>query len=169
MTPHDSFDGAGRPPPSTDPIERLWVMRNTVLQMDDDTIARQLPHLVEEVAERSTDDVKTLQFVVGVSISRNETLLDYSLDRVVDHGQGDPRLETLKPPVSDEHPYLTFPFPPDPTFDAETLRGALLASLDRQLAHHGWPSPEVADADGEDADSEGSWFAELRRQLRGPS
>ena len=144
-------------------------MRNTILAMDGRDVARQLPNLVEEVVERVDDDVRTLQFVVGVSVSRNATLLDYRLERLVDNGQPAPRRETLKPPVSDSHRYLTFRLPPDPGFGPETLRGALLTALERDLADHGWPASRAAGRNGEDEATDDSWLAGLRRQLRGQS
>lgn len=154
--------------PSASHVETLAHMRSSVLDLDAEAVARQLPHLAEQLAERAADDVSTLQFVVGVSSSRNQTLLDYRLDRWVETDDG-VRREVLKPPVSEQHRYVTFPYPPDPTLDEPALRGALLAAIERELAVRGWPEDEAGRAEDEGDEARASWFEELRRQLRLPT
>ena len=169
MSLDDLFDAVDGPPPSRDHDTHPRGLRAALLDMDAEEMARQLPNLVETVAEHAADDVPTLQFVIGVSFSRNETLLDYRLDRlVVIDRLRTPHLETLKPPVSARHEYLTFRYPPDPTFDAKSFRGALLAATERQLADRGWPMGDE-EANGGEGDGPGSLWGELRRQLRGRS
>ncbi len=164
MTRGDTLEGDDRARASDRLVDRYEAIRERVRAMDDDDVARQLPNLVTTVAEASTDAEATLQFVVGVSFSQNDTPLDYSLDRLVDVEELDrPRVETLKPAVSPDHRYLTFPYPPDPHFDAGTLRGALLLSIEEELTRLGG-SPDWYGADEPD-DSGRAWFVDLWKQF----
>lgn len=113
-------------------VERLqWCerVRTALQEKTADDVARELPGLVDRLASVSSEVEDTRRFFVGVSLSRNDTLLDYSLSRV----GGDATVETLKEPVSTDHRYLTFAYPPDPHFDAAALRGALLGTVEAHL------------------------------------
>lgn len=113
-------------------------IRETVRHMDADAVARQLPNLVDTIASESTDAPGTMHFLIGVSFTGNHTLLDYRLDKYVVSEETDaPRYETLKSAVSVEHVYLTFPYPPDPNFTADALRGALLVEIEEQFSESG--------------------------------
>lgn len=113
--------------------DRFETIRSVVRHMDPDDISRQLPHLIDIVRSHSTNDDQTVRFVIGISFSQNETLFDYRLDRIAESDEpGQPRYETLKPPVTDGHFYLVFSYPADPNFDAATLRGALLTAIEDQ-------------------------------------
>lgn len=106
-------------------------IRDELVTTPADELAHQLPSLIEEIAEISQQD-DTVRFLAGVSFTQNYTLLDYHLDRVVETEDGR-RVEEIKTAVSQNHRYLRFSYPADPAFDARALRGALLASLDREL------------------------------------
>lgn len=128
----DTLDSRPRPAPTTgaDPYQDI---RSTVIEMDADAVARQLPRLAETIATESVERDGVLSFVIGVSLSTNDTLLDYRLEALVEDGSDGPHLETLKPAISRDHLYLTFSYPPDPHFDAGALRGALLEVIERCL------------------------------------
>lgn len=151
MTIQDPLDGVDQRPHSDDNTDLSEVIESTLLDMDPDEVARQLPHLVETVVAESRFSEDTEKFVIGVSLSRNHTLLDYRLERVVvDDAYDSPWLETLKPAVSTSHEYLTFTYPPDPNFDAAALRGALLAVFEHERTRSPFTrSPSESKDDGE--------------------
>lgn len=107
-------------------------VRDALLATSPDDFEHQLPNLVEEIAtiSQTTDD--TLRFRIGVSFSQNQTLLDYQLSRVVEE-ENRVRVEEIKAPVSQQHRYLQFIYPPDPEVEPNALRGAVLAMLEQEL------------------------------------
>lgn len=108
-------------------------MRSVLLEMPPEEVSRQLPNLVETIREESESSEDVQNFVIGVSFSKNDTLLDYRLERLVEYPEYDsPKLETVKPAVTGRHMYLTLVYPPDPKFDASTLRGALLTVIEQE-------------------------------------
>lgn len=164
MSRGDTLEGDDRPGSSDGIVDRYEAVREQVRAMDPDAVDRQLPNLVATLADASADDEETLQFVVGVSFSQNDTLLDYSLDRLVDvDGLDRPRVETLKPAVSLDHRYLTFPYPPDPQFDAGSLRGALIVSIEEELTRLGG-SPDWYESDEPD-DGGHAWYVDIWKQF----
>lgn len=125
-------------------------IRETVRLMDADEVSRQLPNLVDTVASESANAPETAHFLIGVSFSRNDTLLDYRLDKyVVDERSGQPRYESLKSAISVEHVYLTFPYPPDPNFSADAFRGALLVEMEEQFSNHSQRRGAVSNSQGQ--------------------
>lgn len=144
--------------------DRYETIRSAVRQMEPDDIARQLPHLIELIRTHSRNDEPTVRFVIGISFSRNETLFDYRLDRIAEIDEsGQPRYETLKPPVHDSHLYHVFAYPADPQFDAATLRGALLTAIEAEATQTRGSSTRT-DAGGS-ADERKTSFGKLIRQL----
>lgn len=96
-------------------------------------VARELPGLVDHLADDDAD-----HYVVGVSFTKNDTCLDYAVERVTVDDDGEPRAETVKTPASGSHRYVQFTHPPDPGFDAAALRARLLGAVDeerRELAN----------------------------------
>lgn len=144
--------------------DRYETIRSAVRQMEPDDIARQLPHLIDLVRTHSGSDEQTVRFVIGISFSQNETLFDYRIDRIAESDEaGQPRYETLKPPVHDGHLYLVFAYPPDPNFDAATLRGALLTAIEDEATQTRGSSSRP-DAD-RSTDERQSSFGKLIRRL----
>lgn len=96
-----------------------------------DDLNRQLPKLVDTVVSVTDAEEETVRFWIGVSFSRQKDPFDYRLDEI--RRTGSERVEVVqhKTPVTDDHHYLSFPYPADPEFDASSLRGALLATLER--------------------------------------
>lgn len=116
---------------------RFEAFRSTVKDLDPRDVNRQLPNLVKTVVEKSSD-ADTQMFVIGISFSKSDTLFDYRLERLVYDSEIDHnRLETLKPAVSSEHLYLSFPYPPDSNFTADALRGAILTTIENQHSSRG--------------------------------
>ncbi|MDX1744517.1 MAG: hypothetical protein R3324_01150 [Halobacteriales archaeon] len=116
-------------PSASDRLVWYERFRETLKAKTPDEFARELPGLVDQLAETTRSAPDTDRFLIGVSLSRNETLLDYTLEQV----QEDGGVSTLKEPISSNHRYVTVPYPPDPHVDAAGLRGALLVSLEAQL------------------------------------
>lgn len=144
--------------------DRYETIRSAVRQMEPDDITRQLPNLVDLVRTHSRNDEPTVRFIIGISFSQNETLFDYMLDQVREvDGTSQPRFETLKPAVHDNHHYLVFAYPPDPQFDATTLRGALLTAIEDEATQMRGSSTRT-DA-GSSADERDSSLGKLIRQL----
>lgn len=144
--------------------DRYETIRSAVRQMEPDDIARQLPHLIDLVRTHSWNDEPTVRFVIGISFSQNQTLLDYRLDRIADFDDsGQPRYETLKPPVQDSHFYLVFAYPSDPQFDATTLRGALLTAIEDEATE--MRSSSTQTEAGRSADKPDSSLGKLIRKL----
>lgn len=143
---------------------RVESIRASVQRMDADTVGRQLPNLTDAIAREAQESGSQATLVIGIAFSKNDTLLDYRLDKVVADGDTEPRqLETLKAPVSTDLLYLTFPYPPDPYVDEEAIRGALLSALERSM----FELEPQADADSaEDGTSgeRGPWY-NLRKHL----
>ena len=117
---------------SSELLDRYETIRREVAAIPSEDIAHRLPNLAETVANVSEEADDTVRFHVGVSFTKAHAPLDYWLDRIVDDDDG-VHVHSLKPAVSREHFYLRFPYPPDPDFDACTLRGALLAAVEREL------------------------------------
>lgn len=91
----------------------------------------QLPNLVESIHELSRED-STVRFLIGVSFTHDFTPLDYRLERYrMVEDDPEPKVETIKEPVSASHSYLTVIYPPDPGFGADALRTVLLAAVER--------------------------------------
>lgn len=130
MNPPQSFDG---PTSGIAPGSRYRTIRANIQQMDADELARRLPGLVESVVSNSRDSPEGLQFELGVSFTKREVPFDYRMDRLVHEGRNEPRAESVKPPISHDHYYLTFRYPPDPNFTADSLRGALLVAIESSL------------------------------------
>lgn len=130
---------------------RFDAIRSTVKSLDPQDVERQLPNLVKAVVEKSSDP-DTQMFVIGISSSKSDTLFDYRLERLVyDSDIEHNRLETLKPAVSSDHLYLTFPYPPDPNFTAESLRGAILTTIENQhSSRNGWRGVTQPDESSEE-------------------
>lgn len=105
--------------------------RETVIDLKADDVDKQLPRLVETVVEESEGSDQVLSFMIGVSFSRNNSLLDYRLEklRLADEPPS-PRLDTLKPAVSPDQLYITFSYPPDPNLTPKGLRSALLTAIE---------------------------------------
>lgn len=144
--------GSGSSEETTKP-DRLESFRAIVNDLEADEIDRQLPNLVETIVERSAEP-ETEKFVIGISLSKSDTLLDYRLERLVRDEEIDhPRLETLKPAVSGTHLYLTFPYPPDTRFTAEALRGAILTTIEKNLSSRGGTDLVSESTDSTDTDS----------------
>lgn len=119
--------------PPLEEIRRQYeAIRATLTESPAEDFVHQLPNLVEEIRtiSRTNDDI--LRFQIGISFSRNQTLLDYHLSRVVATENGT-RVQETKSPVSQNHRYLQFTYPPDPEATADGLRGAVLAILDQEL------------------------------------
>lgn len=114
---------------ATDRLAWYERFRETLHTKTPDEFSRELPGLVEQLGTAAQSDPDSVRFLIGISLSRNETLLDYTLERVDQDGT----VSTLKEPISTNHRYLTVPYPPDPHVDAAGLRGALLVSLEAQL------------------------------------
>lgn len=168
MSPTIPHNEPGAPYEAPGIPDRFQNIRSTVREMDPDAVARQLPKLVELIADHSADDVPTIRFVVGVSFSQNETLFDYRLERLVPSDDSErPLLETIKPAVNSDHFYLLFAYPPDPYFDASALRGALLGAIEDQIAVlSSSDGPHEADSLPVDEADEGSTLiSRLRAQL----
>ena len=91
-------------------------------------VARELPGLVDHL----TGDDEADHYVVGVSFTKNDTCLDYAVERVTVDEDGQPHTETVKTPASGSHRYVQFTHPPDPQFDAAALRARLLGAVDRE-------------------------------------
>ena len=96
-----------------------------------DDIGHQLPNLTESIRETSTEP-DTVRFHVGVSFTEDLGPLDYYLKRVIDTERGR-SVDDIKERASKRHLYLEFRYPPDPHFDVSALRGALLATIERDL------------------------------------
>lgn len=141
---------------------RFQAFRSTVKALDAQEVDRQLPNLVKTVVDKSTDP-ETEMFVIGISFSKSETLLDYRLERLVDDGEiGQSRLETLKPAVSGTHLYLTFPYPPDSHFTADALRGAILTTIEKQVSSRSGGDPG---SQKEGSSERSSRLTDLLRQI----
>lgn len=111
--------------------DRFRDIREALQRTTPDDIDHRLPNLSEAIRDASTAE-DTVRFHVGVSFTEGLEPLDYSLTRIVhtDHGR---TAKEVKERASDRHFYLEFRYPPDPQFDACTLRGAMLAAVDRDL------------------------------------
>lgn len=95
-----------------------------------DALAHEPPGLVDALV--AGDGATVDHFVVGVSFTKDHDGLDYTVDEIrVPESGGDPVVETIKPPASESHRYVSFVQPPDPHFDAAALRARLLAAVDR--------------------------------------
>lgn len=117
----------------TDPAEfeeRLHRVRDRLQAKQAVDVAHELPGLVETVREKSQEKPPPAQFVIGVSFTHEGTCFDYHVRQLPgpDHPEMSP--EIIKPPVEANHTYLTFRIPADPNFSAETLRGALLVTVE---------------------------------------
>lgn len=132
-------------------------IRDRLLEQSDLDIRHHLPNLVETLVE-GANEPETVRFVVGVSFTRDHMPLDYRLERVYAPEEVDfLRREQMKTPVSQDHHYVQFVYPPDPHFDADALRAALLATIEGALQ---------AIEEGQDADlSSGSSLSDLWADL----
>lgn len=122
--------------PEKEDLERIHrqyrTIRDELVATPIDELGHQLSSLIRDITETSRRD-DTIRFLVGVSFTRNYTPLDYHLDRIVETENDGRHVEEVKAAISQNHRYLRFSYPADPEFDAPALRGALLASLDREL------------------------------------
>lgn len=108
-------------------------IRDWLLAQSERDIIHHLPNLVETITDGS-EDPDTVRFVGGVSFTQKHTPLDYRLDRVYAEDDVDfYRRESLKLPISQEHHYVRFVYPPDPDFGAKALRSVLLTSVESTL------------------------------------
>ncbi|MFB6299519.1 MAG: hypothetical protein ABEH65_04590 [Halobacteriales archaeon] len=122
---------------ATELEEQLDALRSSLVSKPPHEVSREVGGLVEAVAAHSEPSGETVRFEIGVSFTTNNTLLDYRLDRLVtsdDDGDDTLTRETIKSPINDDHVYITFSYPADPHFDAAAFRGALLSTIDRDLA-----------------------------------
>lgn len=143
---------------------RVESIRASVQRMDADTVGRQLPNLTDAIAREARESGSHATLVIGIAFSKNDTLLDYRLDKVMADGETEPRqLETLKAPVSTDLLYLTFPYPPDPYVDEEAVRGALLSALERSMFELGGHTDADSSEDGTPSES-GPWY-NLKKRL----
>ncbi|MDX1744605.1 MAG: hypothetical protein R3324_01595 [Halobacteriales archaeon] len=108
-------------------------IQSNLASMSAEVIDRSLPNLVDAIETASSRET-TRRFRIGVSFSRQFRPLDYQLDRVYEGDEGGREIESIKEPVSTKHRYLRFTYPPDPSFDACALRGALLAVVEGEIA-----------------------------------
>lgn len=124
-------------PPDLDDVEGLRdhyeSIRERLLSQSELDIRHHLPNLVETLVEGSNEP-ETVRFLVGVSFTQEHTPLDYMLERVYAPEEVDfHRRDEMKLPVSQDHHYVQFAYPPDPQFDADALRAALLTSIEERL------------------------------------
>lgn len=167
MTTRKSFARKGRFKAPRSVGDQYAAVRSAVQAMDASEVARQLPNLVETIVAESTDSEDTVKFLIGISFSKNETLLDYRLERLVYPEDADrPYLEAVKPAVTQEHIYVTFPYPPDPQFDAATLRGALLVALEKEFTRGATTSHQPDPDDEDDRDGLTRRISDFWRQIR---
>lgn len=140
-------------------------IRSAIREMEAREVARQLPNLVETVVSESTPPEDTVKFIIGISFSKNETLLDYRLERLVQLEESERLyLDVIKPAVTHEHHYITFAYPPDPHFDAAALRGALLVALERGF-ERGGARLEPTDTDSVDETGLSGRLSDIWRRI----
>jgi len=114
--------------------EEYEMIRKILLGKPAFELGHELPGLIDTVERQSLGGEETIRYLIGVSFTTQGTAFDYWIDRVIDPDQIDGyRVETIKDPINYDHKYVTFFYPPDPEFDAETLRGALLATVEDRL------------------------------------
>ena len=115
--------------------EEYEMIRDILLGKPAFELGHELPGLIDTVERQSLGGEETLRYLIGVSFTTQGTAFDYWIDRVIDP---DPiegyRVETIKDPINYEHKYVTFFYPPDPEFDAGTLRGALLTTVENHMS-----------------------------------
>ena len=113
--------------------DRKVNIRRVLLEKTPDDLSRELPGLIEEIKKPSNETGETIRYAVGVSFSKSGSCFDYWLNQtVIMDGDDEYRTRVIKAPVTQEHNYVTFYYPPDPSFDGETLRGVLLAMVEEQ-------------------------------------
>lgn len=133
MSRHDPAGDPGWPSDPETLLQEYRELSRTLRQTRPEDVSRQLPGLVDTLTAESTEHPSTQRFRVGVSVSANHSLFDYFLERVRSPDAEGVPVETVKEPVSSDHHYLQFTYPPDPRFDDAALRGALLARLDGRI------------------------------------
>lgn len=113
--------------------EHYLAIRDQLQMTAPEDIRLQLPNLVETIRELSTDP-ETVRFLLGVSFTGDYTPLDYRLERYYTADDAETnQVEAVKVPVSATHGYLTVVYPPDPDFDGQALRTALLTAVERNV------------------------------------
>lgn len=125
-------------PPSSEnhyePPDDYDEIRTILLEKPTEDIERELPGLIDTLSTHSIDSDETIRFVVGVSFTTHGTCFDYWVDRVIRReGNGHIVSQPVKQPINENHSYVKFCYPPDQYFDAATLKGALLATVETHL------------------------------------
>lgn len=116
------------------PTQGFDEIRQILLGKSSDEISRELPGLIETVQTQSLGKDDTKRYLIGISFSKRGTCFDYFIDRVIDvDHQENHNVEVIKEPVSSEHQYITFQYPPDQAFDGAALRGVLLSTIEREV------------------------------------
>jgi len=129
-TPPDQTDG-----PFDDPRtlqERYRSIMEALQSTPATDIGHTLPNLAETIRQKSKEPEDTIRFTIGVSFTESLKPFDYFLYRITANGTRT-KMDELKEAASDRHLYLRFSYPPDPEFTVQTLRGAMLTAVDRQL------------------------------------
>jgi len=124
-------------PLNVDQVDELkdhyQAIKEWLVEQTERDIRHNIPNLVEAIAEASTDP-ETVQFIGGVSFTRNHTPLDYRLDRIYAPADVDfYRRTSVKQPISRDHHYVEFIYPPDPNFDGAALRATLLTAIETEI------------------------------------
>lgn len=111
--------------------EHYQAIQEELRSVSGEDLRLQLPNLVDSIRKLSTES-STVRFLIGVSFTHDYTPLDYRLERYrTEDDHVEPQVETIKKPISAAHGYLTVIYPPDPAFDADSLRSVLLAAVER--------------------------------------
>lgn len=108
-------------------------IREILLNKSPQDLSRELPGLIDKINSPSEDLGEIIRYAVGVSFSKNGSCFDYWINAIITlEDRDDYRTHSMKDPVTSSHDYVTFFYPPDPYFDAQTLRGVLLAAIEEQ-------------------------------------
>ena len=108
-------------------------IREILLNKSPQDLSRELPGLIDEINSPSEDFGEIIRYAVGVSFSKNGSCFDYWINAsIAIEGRDDHQTHSMKDPVTSTHNYVTFFYPPDPHFNAQTLRAVLLAAIEEQ-------------------------------------